>query len=121
MIPNAAVMNCAPHHLQGKIERFHETLKARMNLLVYTSPDLQFIMAWRRRLRPKAGEDFESVWTKMWTCNHWIAPCSGHNGVTEHFSGAVLPALLWIYQGVRNPRPERRLWMVQGGGVEPPR
>ncbi len=23
----------------GKIERFHETLKARMNLLVYTSPD----------------------------------------------------------------------------------
>jgi putative transposase len=32
---------CAPHHPQtnGKIERFHETLKARMNLLVYTSPD----------------------------------------------------------------------------------
>ena len=32
---------CAPHHprTNGKIERFHETLKARMNLLVYTSPD----------------------------------------------------------------------------------
>jgi len=32
---------CAPHHPQtnGKIERFHETLRARMNLLVYTSPD----------------------------------------------------------------------------------
>ncbi len=32
---------CAPHHPQtnGKIEHFHETLKARMNLLVYTSPD----------------------------------------------------------------------------------
>jgi RNA-directed DNA polymerase len=32
---------CAPHHPQtnGKIERFHETLKAHMNLLVYTSPD----------------------------------------------------------------------------------
>jgi transposase InsO family protein len=32
---------CAPHHPQtnGKIERFHETLKARMNLLVYTSPE----------------------------------------------------------------------------------
>jgi RNA-directed DNA polymerase len=32
---------CAPHHPQtnGKIERFHETLKARMNLLVHTSPD----------------------------------------------------------------------------------
>ncbi len=32
---------CAPHHPQtnGKIERFHETLKARMNLLIYTSPD----------------------------------------------------------------------------------
>jgi putative transposase len=32
---------CAPHHPQtnGKIERFHETLKARMNLLVYTNPD----------------------------------------------------------------------------------
>ncbi len=32
---------CAPHHPQtdGKIERFHETLKAPMNLLVYTSPD----------------------------------------------------------------------------------
>jgi transposase InsO family protein len=30
----------APHHPQtnGKIERFHETLKARLNLLVYTSP-----------------------------------------------------------------------------------
>jgi hypothetical protein len=43
-------------HANGKIERSHETLKARMNLLVYTSPDPQFIMAWRRRLRPKAGE-----------------------------------------------------------------
>ena len=33
---------CAPYHPQtnGKIERFHETLKARMNLLVYTSPEL---------------------------------------------------------------------------------
>jgi RNA-directed DNA polymerase len=32
---------CAPYHPQtnGKIERFHETLKARMNLLVYTSPE----------------------------------------------------------------------------------
>jgi len=32
---------CAPHHPQtnGKIERFHETLKTRMNLLIYTSPD----------------------------------------------------------------------------------
>jgi putative transposase len=32
---------CAPHHPQtnGKIERFHETLRARMNLLVYTCPD----------------------------------------------------------------------------------
>jgi putative transposase len=32
---------CAPHHPQtnGKIERFHETLRARLNLLVYTSPD----------------------------------------------------------------------------------
>jgi transposase InsO family protein len=29
------------HHPQtnGKIERFHETLRARMNLLVYTSSD----------------------------------------------------------------------------------
>ena len=34
-------IDCAPHHPQtnGKIERFHETLKARMNLLVYTSPE----------------------------------------------------------------------------------
>jgi len=33
-------IRCAPHHPQtnGKIERFHETLKARLNLLVYTSP-----------------------------------------------------------------------------------
>jgi len=32
---------CAPHHPQtnGKIERFHETLEAGMNLLVYTSPE----------------------------------------------------------------------------------
>jgi RNA-directed DNA polymerase len=34
-------LRCAPHHPQtnGKIERFHETLKARLNLLVYTSPE----------------------------------------------------------------------------------
>jgi transposase InsO family protein len=33
---------CAPHHPQtnGKLERFHERLKARLNLLVYTSPDV---------------------------------------------------------------------------------
>src|SRR5713226_1000053 len=33
---------CAPHHPQtnGKLERFHETLKARLNLLVYTSPEV---------------------------------------------------------------------------------
>jgi putative transposase len=32
-------IRCAPHHPQtnGEIERFHETLKARLNLLVYTS------------------------------------------------------------------------------------
>jgi putative transposase len=39
---------CAPHHPQtnGKLERFHETLKARLNLLVYTSPgELQRAMA----------------------------------------------------------------------------
>ncbi len=32
---------CSPHHPQtnGKLERFHETLKARLNLLVYTSPE----------------------------------------------------------------------------------
>jgi Integrase core domain. len=32
---------CAPHHPQtnGKLERFHETLKARLNLLMYTSPE----------------------------------------------------------------------------------
>lgn len=34
-------IRCAPYHPQtnGKIERFHETLKARLNLLVYSSPD----------------------------------------------------------------------------------
>lgn len=33
-------IRCSPHHPQtnGKLERFHETLKARLNLLVYTSP-----------------------------------------------------------------------------------
>ncbi len=32
---------CSPHHPQtnGKLERFHQTLKARVNLLVYTSPE----------------------------------------------------------------------------------
>lgn len=32
---------CSAHHpqTQGKLERFHETLKARLNLLVYTSPE----------------------------------------------------------------------------------
>ncbi len=33
-------IRCSPHHPQtnGKLERFHETLKARTNLLVWTSP-----------------------------------------------------------------------------------
>lgn len=32
-------LRCAPHHPQtnGKVERFHQTLKARLNLLVYPS------------------------------------------------------------------------------------
>ena len=32
---------CSPHHPQtnGKLERFHQTLKARANLLVYASPE----------------------------------------------------------------------------------
>ncbi len=32
---------CSPHHpqTQGKLERFHQTLKARLNLLVYPSPE----------------------------------------------------------------------------------
>ena len=34
-------IRCSPHHPQtnGKLERFHETLKARTNLLVCTSPE----------------------------------------------------------------------------------
>ena len=34
-------IRCSPHHPQtnGKLERFHETLKARVNLLVYLSPE----------------------------------------------------------------------------------
>ena len=33
-------IRCSPHHPQtnGKLERFHETLKARVNLLVYSRP-----------------------------------------------------------------------------------
>lgn len=50
---------CAPHHpqTQGKLERFHETLKARLNLLVYTSPGrlhaamADFIDFYNHRLR----------------------------------------------------------------------
>jgi transposase InsO family protein len=32
---------CSPYHprTNGKLERFHETLKARLNLLVFTSPE----------------------------------------------------------------------------------
>jgi putative transposase len=34
-------IRCSPHHPQtnGKLEGFHETLKARVNLLVYSSPE----------------------------------------------------------------------------------
>lgn len=41
-------IDCAPHHPQtnGKLERFHETIKARLNLLVYSSPwELERTMA----------------------------------------------------------------------------
>ena len=32
---------CSPYHphANGKLERFHETLPARLNLLVFTSPE----------------------------------------------------------------------------------
>jgi transposase InsO family protein len=38
--PAEDVRYCSPHHpqTQGKLVRFRETLKARLNLLVYTSP-----------------------------------------------------------------------------------
>ncbi len=34
-------IRCSPHHPQtnGKLEHFHETLKSRVNLLVYSSPE----------------------------------------------------------------------------------
>ena len=34
-------IRCSPHHPQtnGKLERFHQTLKTRLNVLVYTSPE----------------------------------------------------------------------------------
>jgi transposase InsO family protein len=34
-------LRCSPHHPQtnGKLERFHQTLKTRLNVLVYTSPE----------------------------------------------------------------------------------
>jgi putative transposase len=34
-------IRCSPHHprTKGKLERFHETLKGRMNLLVWASPE----------------------------------------------------------------------------------
>jgi putative transposase len=41
-------IRCSPHHPQtnGKLERFHQTLKTRLNVLVYTSPEaLQRAMA----------------------------------------------------------------------------
>ena len=41
-------IRCAPHHPQtnGKLERFHQTLKTRLNVLVYSSPEeLQRAMA----------------------------------------------------------------------------
>jgi len=36
-----AHIRCSPHHPQtnGKLERFHQTLKKRFNVLVYTSPE----------------------------------------------------------------------------------
>jgi putative transposase len=34
-------IRCSPHHPQtnGKLERFHQTLKTRLNVLVYSSPE----------------------------------------------------------------------------------
>jgi len=39
--PHLRFADCSPYHPQsnGKLERFHETLKAPLNLLVFTSPE----------------------------------------------------------------------------------
>jgi predicted nucleic acid-binding protein len=69
-------IRCAPHHPQtnGKIERFHETLKARLNLLVYTSPE---------ELRRALAEFIEFY-------NHWRY----HEGI-----GNVTPADVYYGRG----------------------
>jgi len=76
-------IRCAPHHPQtnGKIERFHETLKARLNLLVYTSAE---------ELRRALGEFIEFYNQRRY-----------HKGV-----GNVTPAA--VYYGRREEILKRR-------------
>jgi Integrase core domain len=40
-MPSIRHLRCSPHHPQtnGKLERFHQTIKARLNVLVYPSPE----------------------------------------------------------------------------------
>jgi putative transposase len=39
--PHLRFTDCSPYHplANGKLERLHETIKARLNLLVFTSPE----------------------------------------------------------------------------------
>jgi len=63
-------IRCAPHHPQtnGKIERFHETLKARLNLLVYTSPEqLRAAMAGKTMEIPRQSVSLMFSMT-LWIC-----------------------------------------------------
>ena len=84
----------SPHHPQsnGKLERFHETLNARVNLVVYTGPD---------QLRAALAEFIVFY-------NHQRY----HEGI-----GNMTPADVYLRQKKRNPETERGfLRAVRGHG-----
>ena len=72
-------IRCAPHHPQtnGKLERFHETLKARLNLLVYTSPEA----AARRLCTSSSSSTITAAITKASAM--WLRPMCITDGERE--------------------------------------
>ena len=84
----------SPHHPQsnGKLERFHETLNARVNLVVYTGPDqLRAAMAGYAKWPPAFAQmptdrfsHFSGPIVDIWLYGLFAPGISKHNATTHY-------------------------------------